>query len=222
MLGEGVYKLSEVAKFTGLPSSTVRTWFKWRADRHGLGPLFVTDYPAVDDDYAVSFLNLIDAYVAAFFRTQGVRPSLIRRAYAILQKDLHTPHPFAHVDLKTDGERIVRQTANEVRIPELIDVVSKQKWFSQWAKYLSHLDYNPSTKLAGRWNISEGIVIDPQISFGKPVVKSTGVTAFVLANQYQANKRNAALVADLYNVSEADVLNAVRFETHRGILAIAA
>ena len=78
--------------------------------------------------------------------------------------------------------------------------------------WLKHLDYDASTKLASRWNIAEGVVVDPRISFGKPVIRSTGVTTFVLANQYKANRKNSGLVADLYDVSEEDVLNAVRFE----------
>ena len=62
MLGQGTYRLSEVALYAGLPPSTVRAWFKWRSDRMGKGPLFTAEYKSVGGDFAVSFLDLIDAY----------------------------------------------------------------------------------------------------------------------------------------------------------------
>lgn len=134
--------------------------------------------------------------------------------YAALQTELDSSHPFAREDLYTDGIDIFRRIGDEVNVPEMVDVLTKPKQsvFGRWRDYLGQFDYIKGTKLAFRWRIANGVVIDPTISFGKPVAGSGGVTTFVLANQYIANQRNAALVADLYAVSEADVLNAVQFE----------
>jgi uncharacterized protein (DUF433 family) len=91
-----------------------------------------------------------------------------------------------------------------------VDVISKQHFFTQMC--LGQIKYNKDSKLAEAWHIREGVLIDPKVAFGHPVIERTGVTTFVLANQYAANQENAALVADLYGVGESDVLNAVRFE----------
>jgi uncharacterized protein (DUF433 family) len=213
MLGKGVYQLGEVTRYAGVPASTLRSWFKWRSDREGNGPIFKSDYEAVGRDFAVSFLDLIDAYVARFFRNAGVQPRLIRRAYQILGDELRTKHPFAHTDLCTDGSRIIRKQAEK----GLTDVVSRQTWFAEMRDWLKHIDYDPETRLAARWCISGGVVIDPAISFGKPVVCGTGITTFVLAQQYFANSENAGLVADLYGVAEDDVMNAVTFEANHNL-----
>jgi uncharacterized protein (DUF433 family) len=205
MLGQGAYPLTDVARYAQLPPATARSWFKWRSDKAGRGPIFKSDLAPVGKDFAVSFLDLIDAYVARFFFNAEVKPATIRSAYRKLQADLDTPHPFAHVDLCAGDGRILRTT-------ELVDVINKQKWFGEMKQSLTHLDYEPVSKLASRWNIAEGVVIDPRVGFGRPTVKSSGVTTYVLAKQYTANKRNAALVAELYNVQERDVLNAARFE----------
>ena len=61
MIGEGTYTLAEVSRFTEVHPSTVRTWFKGRPDGTGRGSVFRSDYPPVGSDYAVSFLDMIDA-----------------------------------------------------------------------------------------------------------------------------------------------------------------
>jgi uncharacterized protein (DUF433 family) len=213
MLGQGVYRLSEVIQYTGLPASTVRAWFKWRAGKNGRGPLFQSDFQTIGGDYAVSFLNLIDACVAGFLREQGVSPAMIRRAYVILQAELHTPHPFAHADLRTDGDRIIRQKLDAERNLALVDVVSRQMWFSQMRDRLKGVVYAKATRLAQEWNIARGVIIRPDVGFGRPVIKGTGIATYVVANQYRANGNDAARVAGLFNLKVADVRNAVRFES---------
>lgn len=214
MIGTGAYALSEVSRYTGIAPTTVRSWFKPRSDGAGRGPIFRSDYGAVNGDFAVSFLNLIETYVARWFRVQGVKAARIRRVHRALQRELDTCHPFARKDLYTDGIDIFRRVGAEIDDSAIVDVLTRpaQRVFGNWRDWLARIDYFDSTGLAFRWHIAAGVLIDPNISFGKPVVGSTGVTTFVLAKQYNANHRNAALVADLYGVAEEDVLNAVRFE----------
>jgi uncharacterized protein (DUF433 family) len=78
---------------------------------------------------------------------------------------------------------------------------------------LSRITYGPTTKLAEALAISNGVVINPTVGFGKPVIANTGLTTFVVANQFHANRKNTALVASLFNITERDVKNAVRFES---------
>jgi uncharacterized protein (DUF433 family) len=206
MIGNGFYPLSEAARYAGLPSATVRSWFKMRSDGQGHGPLFRSDFDPINGNYAISFLNLIEIYVARFFRSEGVKPPILRRAHEILQNELETYHPFAHADLCTDGRRIILKRGDA----ELIDVISKQHFFGQM--HLGRIKYSKTSRLAEAWGIASGVIINPGVSYGKPVVAHTGVTTFVVANQYYANQRNAALVANLFDLSEADVINAVNFE----------
>lgn len=207
MIGDGVYPLSEAARYAGVPVATVRSWFKARSDGNGQRPVFTSDFEPVDGDYAVSFLNLIEIYVAGFLRNEGVTPPTLRRAHQILQVELGTPHPFAHAHLGTDGKRIMQKHADVL----LVDVISKQHLFGQMC--LSKIKYSPATRLAEAWDIADGVTINPGVSFGKPVIEHTGVTTFVVANQFKANRGNAKLVAGLFHLSEADVLHAVGFET---------
>jgi uncharacterized protein (DUF433 family) len=74
--------------------------------------------------------------------------------------------------------------------------------------------------MASEWAVADGIVINPQMGFGKPVVERAGVTTLIVAKQYVANDRNAALVARMFKLSPASVVNAYEFErTHKRIAA---
>jgi uncharacterized protein (DUF433 family) len=213
MLGQGVYTLTEVSRLTDLHPNRVRSWFKQRPDGSGYGPVFQSDFQPVDGDYAVSFFDLIDVLVAGTFRDQfDVPMQVVRRAHGLLQTRLKTKHPFCHNELYTDGRDIFLCAANQLNEEILSEVVSRQQFFLYIRERLHHIDYDELTKLARRWKITKGVVIDPLISMGKPTVENAGVTTYVIANQYEANAKDATLVADLYGISQKDVANAVNFE----------
>ncbi len=211
-LGDGVYTLPEVARYTELHPSRVRAWFKGHYDGLGKGPVFKSDYRPIDSTQAVSFLDLIDVLVAAQFRGFRVSMQRVRAAYTILQKRLETRHPFCHRDLYTDGKQIFIFAANQLGDATLTEIVTNQQFFLHVREHLMRVEYDEADRMARRWRIADGVVIDPAVSFGKPVVAPTGITTFVLANAFQANRQDAELVADLFNVGESDVRNAVEFE----------
>ncbi len=213
MLGQGIYISAEIARLTEMHPNRVRSWFRWRSDRSAHGPLFASDYPPVDGDYAFSFLDLIDVLVAGQFRDEYKVPmKIVRRAHSVLQRQLDTKHPFCHSDLYTDGKRIFLHAAKEVGEGTLSDVVSRQQFFLHIRKELQRVDYSEANRLACKWNIAKGVVINPSVSMGKPTIRNTGIATHIIANQYYANNENAPLVSDLYGVRSKDVMNAVNFE----------
>lgn len=212
VLGKGIYSIAEVACYTGLHYSTVRAWFLGRPDGTGRGPVFQSDYRRILGQYTVSFLDLIDALIAGQFRSLGVKMRVVRKAYARLAKALQSPHPFCHDGLYTDGATIIVRTANEIGDETLQEAISKQRLFLQILEHLKHVEYSVTSRLALRWRIAQGIVVDPQICRGKPVLEGKGIASFVLANAYRANGEKANLVADLFDVSADAVIDAARFE----------
>ena len=160
-------------------------------------------------------LDLIDVLVASQFRDQYKVPMpTVRNAYSVLQKELKFKHPFCLSDLYTDGKRIFSLAASKISGDEknLSDVISHQQFFLHIKEQLSHIDYGEVSKIAERWRIAQGIVIDPKINIGKPTIENTGIMTFIVANQYFANNKNTSLIADLYDLSEKDIINAVKFE----------
>jgi len=212
-LSTGVFGISDVARYADVPISTVRSWFRGRADGLRRGQLLDSDYGIVCDRYVVSFLDLIDALVAGRFRGLGVSMPTVRRAQSVLQQQLGQEHPFCLNRFLTDGKRIILRELDKIGCEDLRDAVNGQRWFERFKEVLHHVDYDTATSgLAHRWRIKKGVVIDPKLSRGRPVVEGTGVTTFVLSNAFDANDRDAELVAGMFGVSTDAVRNAVSFE----------
>lgn len=213
----GVYTLAEVTRYTGVPRTTVNQWFRSRGDRPGARPIFKSDYAGDGRDlpgFAVSFLNLIEAHVAAMFKEQGFTPKRIRQAHRHLQDLLKTPHPFAHESLRIDIDKdhpLQRPNIFTVEGATAIDAHTRQVMMEYVSPRLNTITYGDDS-LAEAWEVANGIVIDPWRGFGHPVVKGAGVSTLILAKQYHANLGNTSLVAKLFNTTDNDVVRAVTYE----------
>lgn len=213
LIGTGTYGLNEAARLTQVHSNTARNWFIG-APSMGRNALFRgDDLRVVNSNRAVSFLDLIDLLVVGRFRAVGVKLQTIRKVYARLIDDLDSSHPFSMRELLTDGRTIFMRTLDHVGDSQLREVISSQHVMPEVLDpYLQKIEYSRETRLAARWHIADGIVIDPDRSFGKPVVASEGTSTYVLAQAYWVNDKDEDLVADLFDTSPQAVLQAVAFE----------
>jgi len=212
VLGSGIYTYSEAARLVGVKPQRLSTWFVGGRSRRG---------PALQGTYAgsaglertISFLDLIEALVASKLRCKGVSLIVIRKAHAQLTKILGTPSPFAHARLCTDGKQVFVHLAEQSKDEALIDAVTRQHVFPKVIlPYVERIDYSEDTELAERWRVGKGIVIDPRLRLGKPIVEDAGMPTSVLASAFRANCCDAELVADWYGVSPKAVEMAVAFE----------
>lgn len=212
LIGRGVYSIGEAARYTGLKSHQVAWWFRG-GKAQSPDRLFQTDYARNGHSLTLSFHDLIDVLVAGKLREYGMSLQGVRVAYLALAKELDTPHPFCHSRLSTDGKRAFLRIEQGIGSDSFSEVVSGQRVIPRVVEnYLRHVDYSETTNLALRWRVSRGVVIDPAISLGKPVIESTGVATYVVSQCFHANNRNPDLVADLFDLRPEEVINAVRFE----------
>jgi hypothetical protein len=72
MLGNGVYNLSEAARFTGLKRSRVRDWFRGRTVEPFPRPVFQTDCEIVDCEFSIRFLDSLEVFITRQLREHGV------------------------------------------------------------------------------------------------------------------------------------------------------
>jgi hypothetical protein len=182
MLGRGLYTFPEAAKLTGLRLGRVREWFRGRLKSAEVRrPVFQGDYAPVDTDYAISFFDLIDLYVAGQLREHGVSLQMVRKVYSKLEDELQSAHPFCRKELLTDGKKVFTRGLDRHGQEELTEVLTRQGVFPQvLLPFLRRIDYDRVKLLALRWRIADKVLVDPTVCFGKPVVEGTGVATAIL------------------------------------------
>ncbi len=218
LIGTGLYTVPEAARLVHAPVRSIHRWLRGYSYRrgnepHSVGPLWRGDLEPVDGTIALSFYDLLEARMVAAFRRRGVSWPAIRLAARRAEECLQSHHPFILQAFKTDGQRIFAEIreAGEVRLFDLNkaqyalrDVVAQSLF-----RGIEFEDNHPI-----RWYPSEGngrVVVDPERSFGRPVIERSGVPTEVLA-QAVSVEESIERVAYLYEVDSRDVRDAVEFE----------
>ena len=217
VLGHGVYSLPLAARLTRLRQHRIREWFR---NDHGTGQerLLKSDYESINGKLSISFHDLIESFVAGQLRERGVSLQRVRRVHSQLQASLRTRHPFCHSDLRIKDGQVFTFGLDSQGNREVTEVLTMQRVFPDiLLPFLERLDYDKTSDLAIRWRIAQSVVVDPSICLGKPIVAEAGVATSVLATAYEANDRNAEIVADWFHIQPRHVLAAVDFE--RGLAA---
>lgn len=213
MIGHGVYSIAEAARLTGLHPNRLGRWFKGRSDHPGVQPFLISDYPQREGKLAISFRDMVDAYVASQLFQHGVRVPTLRKVYSNLQQRFGDKHGFCHEELKTDGNTVFLHSLTKADREELVDLLNNQLVMPKvLMPFLHRLDFDPISKFAVRWRIAEGVLVDPAMNFGKPVAMGAGVSTHVLYRAYLANNKSVDVVSSWYDVDGAAVMAAVRFE----------
>lgn len=207
-LGMGVYEIPEAARLTGLSSARLRRWF----GGHRSGPLWQLDFPRVGGRIGLSFLDLVQAYVAAELLGHGLPVRALRPLLEKAKTVLETEHPFASARFRTDGRRLYLEILEEK--PRLLDLGRDQFAFHRViAPSLKPLEYD-THEMASRWwplGRNRSVVLDRHRRFGKPITAKSGVPTEVLFQQYKV-MNSVEKVAEAFEIDEREVKDAIEFE----------
>ena len=214
------YTLGEAAHYLGFSQSTLRSWFAGMPYSHrGEARRFhAVIRPAATRPLALSFSNLVEAYVlTAIRRKHHIGLPTIRRALRFLAERFDSKRPLLEEQFATRGAELFVERLGkiinlsrhgQVEIAELIHI------------YLTRVERDPKglpvklypfTGTQPSPNQPRSVVIDPAVSFGRPVVVGTGIPTAVLAEQFKANDLPRDLARE-YGVTEEAVWDAIRCE----------
>lgn len=206
------YTVGEAAHYLGVPKSTMRSWF---AGQRGFRAVI---RPADPKTLGLSFSNLVEAYVlTAIRRRHHVALPTIRRALDYLVRKLGVKRPLIEkefatngVDLFVDhlGEIINISRHGQVEMADLIRAYLER--IDRDAKGLPIKLY-PFIRTQAPREQPRTVVIDPRVSFGRPVIADTGIPTAVLAEQFKAGDP-VPLLAKEYGAKEEAVWDAIRCE----------
>ena len=213
------YSLTEASRYLLIPPATLRSWVVGRKYPTESGPRFFRPVIQLPDDVraGLSFVNLVEAHVLdAIRRHHQVPLSKIRDAITYLRKQFSSRHPLAEQRFETDGIDLFID-----KFGQLINVTqSGQIALRELLQAHLHRVEHDATGTAVRLYLftrkrdlhePRVVVIDPQISYGRPVLVGTGIPTAVVAERYKAGESMDELAED-YGRSRNEIEEAIRCE----------
>ncbi len=215
-----LYSIPRASRYLKIPQRTIRNWVSgWKYQTESglrlLDPVIKLPKPDVP---ILSFMNLVEAHVlGGMRRLENVSFPKVRTALGFLESQLPSPHPLADRLFETDGvDLFIRELGALINISangqvEMQEVVSG---------YLRRIDRNinvgvvrlyPFLKKEPSFDEPKRVMIDPLISFGRPVLVGTGVPTDVIAERFYAGDTFDDLAND-YGITPKQVEEAVQYE----------
>jgi uncharacterized protein (DUF433 family) len=213
------YTVSEASRYLLIPIATLRSWVVGRYYPVREGKQFFEPPILVPQRSPVllSFVNLIEAHVLDAARRQfHVAFPKVRSAIKYLRSEFQSHHPLAEQKIETDGRDLFIRTfgkliaasnGGQFAMPELIDSYLRR---IEWDEQGLARRLFPFTR-TNTLEQPKVIVIDPRISFGRPVLVGTGIRTTVVAERYKAGESVAELAKD-YGRERLDIEEAIRCE----------
>lgn len=213
------YSAPEASPYLLVPQATVRSWLLGRPYPTKTGSRFCKPVITVPNSKrrSLSFINLVEVHVLdALRRDHHVPLDKIRVALDYLQKQFGSEHPLAEEKFATDGLDIFVQKygqlinasrAGQLGMRDILETYLKR--VERDAKGVALRLYPFRRKRTH--DEPRSVVIDPFVSFGKPVLSGTGIPTSIVAERYKAGESVSQLSSD-YGRSDLDIEEAIRCE----------
>ena len=212
------YSYSEAERIAGLTHGTAKRWLK------GYG-YTTTDgdrqtQPAVStgksvDEYGVSFVELIELAVISRMKEEGLSVQAIRRVVDRCRELFRSSHPLSEFAFKMDGRSVFVSSEDGLVSVGLTPSKGQRAWHEVLAPFLESIEYEAD--VARRWwplGRDRGVVVDPAIGFGSPVVAARGVRTETIYEQFELGVVPPEIRED-FDLTDEQTWEAIRFEAQR-------
>ena len=211
------YNLAEVSHYARVPVATLRYWVLGREASDASNAYRPVITPAEKNPTGLSFVNLVEVHVLSAIRRQHNVPlPEVRKALDYVRRSFPSPHPLADQVFETDGLSLFVE-----KFGQLINA-SKEGQLAMRAVLETHLhriERDPDgaprklflfTRMA-RSDEPRAVVVDPFVSFGRPVLAGTSIPTVAVAERYKAGETIESLALD-YECSSIQIEEAIRCE----------
>lgn len=218
------YTPAEAAHYLRMPQETLRSWIHGRsyvvAGQTRRSPALI-QLDDSDQTY-LSFINLVEAHVlAAMRRRHGVKLAKVRSALDYVRSAFNSARPLVDQAFQTDGLDLFVE-----RYGDMINVSREgQRAMKELiAAYLQRIDRDPTgvplrlypftrdTEAASSpTHDPRVIVMNPAVSFGRPIIVGTGIPVSAIYERYRAGDSVAELAKD-FHLNTGAIEEAIRCE----------
>jgi uncharacterized protein (DUF433 family) len=213
------YGIPEAAGYLRLPVSTLRAWLLGQRYRVGDQPKFFKPVIDIADrkERQLSFINLVEAFVLAGIRREHEIPlPKVRKAVDYLRRTFDTTRPLAHEQFETDGidlfvekmgSLIGATQEGQIQMRDIIRDRLERVHRDPKGVPEKIVLFPARREKTG----SADVVIDPRLSFGRPVLDRFGVRTAILAERFDAGD-DIDVLAREYSAPPEAIQNAIRCE----------
>lgn len=216
------YSFSEASHCLQIPLVTLRSWIRGRkyptsAGRKKFDPIIQLPDANLP---LLSFTNLVEAHVLDAIRYHHKVPlNNVRQAVKYLRGRSGSQRPLAEywfqlkgVDLLIEEGGLLLNATRQGQI-EMRDIIQA---------YLARVDRDPKGAALRLYpylhrhpkelgNEPKLVLIDPRISFGKPILVGVGVPTAIVADRHEAGESVIALAKD-YGCEASEIEKAIQYE----------
>lgn len=210
------YTVAEAGRYLKIPGPTVRSWVMGRDYPKQSGKGRFAPVVALPDDPSrrLSFRNLIELAALRALRTEHeFKLSAVRQALDYARRELGLEDLLASKDLyarpgelflERYGALISLNRAGQLGIKAVLDGLVKR---IDWDRKLPCRFFPPLPNRAE----AKTVVIDPHVSFGRPVIARLGVSTSVIVDRVNAGEDPDELAKD-YGATTDEIMDALAYE----------
>lgn len=216
------YPINEAARILNLPASTVKAWCFGQNYTAPSGEKKISKpviRPADESRRLLSFANLCELHVLSGMRRyHKIALFKVRDSMEYLRKKLLVDCPLIDHQFCTNGIDLFVEHAAQLLAVNREGQAAMRGEFEQALARIERDNRGAPVRLFpfSRTALSgveqpRAIVIDPQLSFGRPVLTRAAVPTEVIVDRFCAGDSPAEMAKD-YSVDEKDIQEALRFE----------
>jgi uncharacterized protein (DUF433 family) len=218
LFGRGLYSVGEAARIARVPGASIRRWLLGYSYRRGgetirRPAVWHGDLRSLGGRVQVSFHDMLEARIVGAFRRHGVSWAAIREAARRAVELFGSNHPFTLKRFRTDGRRIFADI-EESRDIKVLDINRSHFVFEEVVTPSLFEGIELEADRAIRWVHPHGdglVVVDPARSFGRPILRESGVPTDVIAASVAAENSEDSTAA-IFGIPPRHVHAAVEFE----------
>jgi len=216
LLDREIYSYGDVDRLVGLYAGTARRWLEGYQRGSRFYEPVLREAPSGSD--AVTWGEMVEARLLAEFRTrvpvQRMRPAIVELRKEFGRYPLALARPF----LSSEGKELVRVVQDKVGLENelrLVVVRNGQLMLGNAVdRFSAAVEYEDEVVTRFKPNQrTPAVAMDPEHAFGQPAIGNVRTDA--LAEDMRAGASIAEL-ADLYDLTPAQVDEAIRFELIAG------
>ena len=209
------YQLVDAARYLHVPYQTLHSWTT------GASPSKAVIKIASLKPPTLSFMDLVECWVLAGLRhRERISMPKVRSAVDTLRLKYNSRHPLAEKEFETDGiDLFIREAMVLVNVSRSAQFVIRDVVEAHLRRIERDdtglacrlFPFTTSAQSKSKVDAPKIIVIDPLISFGRPVLRGTAICTSVLASRHRGGDSIPSLARE-YGRKQIEIKQAIEWE----------